>query len=149
MEPPSPWIPVSPFRYLVISAFMTYCMFPLSLSLSLSLALHLPPSIVNSDLYFKIGPDGLTGRGLTQQGFAHLWAAAKATWGAKGGKVFFEVKIVENITVIDLSEAEEHPNALRCVCVCARVCVCVCVRVCVRVCVCVCVCACACMRESV
>lgn len=67
---------------------------------------------VNSDLYFKIGPDGLTGRGLTEQGFAHLWAAAKATWGAKGGKVFYEVKVVEYL-IVDLADTEEHPNALR------------------------------------
>jgi heterogeneous nuclear ribonucleoprotein U-like protein 1 len=66
----------------------------------------------NSDLYFKIGPDGLTGRGLSQQGFSQLWAAAKATWGAKGGKVFYEIKVVEHVTV-DLPESEEHPNALR------------------------------------
>ena len=69
-------------------------------------------STVNSDLYFKIGPDGLTGRGLSQQGFAQLWAAAKATWGAKGGKVFYEIKVLEHVAV-DLSESEEHPNALR------------------------------------
>lgn len=84
-------------------------------------SLHLPTKLtstdvcsaaVNSDLYFKIGPDGLTGRGLTEQGFAHLWAAAKATWGAKGGKVFYEVKVVEYL-IVDLADTEEHPNALR------------------------------------
>ncbi|CAI8006984.1 Heterogeneous nuclear ribonucleoprotein U-like protein 1 [Geodia barretti] len=67
----------------------------------------------NSDLYFKISPDGVTGHGLSQQGFAYLWAAAKATWGARGGKVCYEVKILEYITVVDLADTEEHPNALR------------------------------------
>ena len=70
-------------------------------------------SPVNSDLYFKISPDGVTGHGLSQQGFAYLWAAAKATWGARGGKVCYEVKILEYITVVDLADTEEHPNALR------------------------------------
>ena len=46
------------------------------------------------------------------QGFTNMWAATKATWGARGGKVFYEVKVVEYVAV-DLPETEEHPNVLR------------------------------------
>lgn len=71
-------------------------------------------SLVNSDLHFNIGRDGLSGCGLTEQGFANLWASARATWGVKGGKYFYEVRAEKELPV-DLSDSEEHPHALRCV----------------------------------
>ena len=72
------------------------------------------PSLpVNSDLHFTIRGDGLGGCGLAEQGFANLWAAARATWGLTGGKYFYEVKVERNVDV-DLPDTEEHPNALRC-----------------------------------
>ena len=69
---------------------------------------------VNSDLHFTIHGDGLGGCGLGEQGFANLWAAARATWGLTGGKYFYEVKVEKNMDV-ELPDTEEHPNALRCV----------------------------------
>ena len=66
----------------------------------------------NSDLYFKISTDGLGGCNLTDHGFAYLWAAARATWGVKNGKYFYEMRVEENLEV-DLPETEEHPHAIR------------------------------------
>lgn len=71
------------------------------------------PLLVNSDLHFVIREDGFGGCGITTEGFANMWAAARATWGVKAGKYFFEVKVDSNIEV-DL-ENEDHPHALRCV----------------------------------
>lgn len=65
----------------------------------------------NSDLHFVIQRDGLGGSNITTQGFANLWASARGTWGIKGGKYFFEVKVENNLDV-EL-EGEEHPHALR------------------------------------
>ena len=78
------------------------------------------PPIDNSDLYFKINPDGLGGSNLTDHGFAFMWASARATWGVKGGKYYYEVRVEENLEV-DLPDTEEHPHAIRCVCVCVCV----------------------------
>ena len=66
----------------------------------------------NSDLHFLIRKDGLGGCGITTDGFASLWASAKATWGVKGGKYFFEVKVESN-TPVELEDADEHPHGLR------------------------------------
>ena len=66
----------------------------------------------NSDLHFMINEDGLGGCSLSKEGFANLWAAARATWGVKGGKYMFEVKVERNIQVVT-EESEAHPNALR------------------------------------
>ena len=68
--------------------------------------------LVNSDLHFKITGNGLGGCGLTDGGFANLWASARAQWGVKGGKYFYEVKVEENMAV-DLPDTEEHPHAIR------------------------------------
>ena len=73
----------------------------------------------NSDLHFKISPNGLGGSNLTDHGFCFLWAAARATWGVKTGKYCFEMRVEENLTV-DMPETEEHPHAIRCVYVCVR-----------------------------
>ena len=80
---------------------------------TLSILSHAIPSLSdNSDLYFKINPDGLGGCNLSDHGFAYLWAAARATWGVKGGKYCYEVRIEENLEV-DLPDTEEHPHAIR------------------------------------
>ena len=70
------------------------------------------PPLDNSDLYFKINPDGLGGCNLTDHGFAYMWASARATWGVKGGKYYYEVRVEENLEV-DLPDTEEHPHAIR------------------------------------
>jgi len=41
--------------------------------------------------------DRLTGQPLTLEGFAHLWAGARATYGVNKGKVCFECKVSNNI----------------------------------------------------
>ena len=66
----------------------------------------------NSDLHFVIQPDGLGGSGISTEGFANMWASARATHGVTGGKYMFEVKVVRNSDTADM-EKEEHPNALR------------------------------------
>eukprot|EP00731_Ephydatia_muelleri_P022197 Em0014g788a len=66
----------------------------------------------HSDLHFKIRKDGLGGCGLTESGFANMWAGARATRGVKGGKYFYECKVEQNVPV-DLPETEPHPNVLR------------------------------------
>ena len=69
----------------------------------------------NSDLYFKINPDGLGGSNISEHGFAYLWASARATWGIKGGKHYYEMRVEEDLEV-DLPDTEEHPHAIRLVC---------------------------------
>ncbi len=59
-----------------------------------------------------INEDGLGGCGLSKEGFANLWAASRASWGVKGGKYMFEVKVEKNIEV-EVEESEQHPHALR------------------------------------
>jgi hypothetical protein len=69
------------------------------------------PTLDNSDLHFVIKEDGLGGCGIATEGFANLWAAARATWGVKGGKYYFEMRVESNVEV-DLA-SEDHPHALR------------------------------------
>lgn len=66
----------------------------------------------NSDLYFKINSEGLGGCNISEHGFAYLWASARATWGVKAGKYYFEMRVEENLEV-ELPETEEHPHAIR------------------------------------
>ncbi len=65
-----------------------------------------------SDLFFDIREDGLGGCGLSEQGFARLWATTRGSSGVKGGRYYYEVKIEENVSV-ELPETEEHPHAIR------------------------------------
>ncbi|XP_078674996.1 uncharacterized protein LOC144912971 isoform X10 [Branchiostoma floridae x Branchiostoma belcheri] len=67
----------------------------------------------NSDLHFKISRDGLKGYPLNVEGFAFLWAGARATWGVKAGKVCFEVKITEDLDVKHLPTDEPDPVVSR------------------------------------
>lgn len=46
-----------------------------------------------SDLNFVVHNNGLSGRALIKNGFAYMWAGARANKGAKGGKVGYEVKV--------------------------------------------------------
>ena len=47
----------------------------------------------NSDLFLKISKNGLCGKPATDGGFAMIWAGARASYGVKGGKVAYQVKV--------------------------------------------------------
>nr|XP_006823758.1 PREDICTED: heterogeneous nuclear ribonucleoprotein U-like protein 1-like [Saccoglossus kowalevskii] len=67
----------------------------------------------NSDLHLKINKDGYIANPLCMEGFAYLWAGARATYGMNKGKICFEVKLVENLKVQHLPEEETHRNVVR------------------------------------
>ena len=66
----------------------------------------------DSDLNLIIKKDGFfSATPMYSDGFGYVWAGARATYGFKTGKVFYEVKITEHcpITLQD----EENPHVLR------------------------------------
>ena len=68
----------------------------------------------NSDLDLVIDKEHLcSAQAMSSQGFAHLWAGVKATYGASCGKVCYEVSITGNQPT-DHMENEPNPHVLRC-----------------------------------
>ncbi|XP_013416100.1 heterogeneous nuclear ribonucleoprotein U-like protein 1 isoform X1 [Lingula anatina] len=67
----------------------------------------------NSDLNLKIDKDGFKCVPLTMEGFAFMWAGARAMWGVKEGKVCYEVKIMEQIKVDHLPDEETSRHVVR------------------------------------
>ena len=54
----------------------------------------------NSDLHFVLAGAGLEGSTVcSAPGFGHMWAGARATHGVDGGRVCFEVRIIDHVTV--------------------------------------------------
>ncbi|XP_077143672.1 heterogeneous nuclear ribonucleoprotein U-like protein 2 isoform X1 [Ranitomeya variabilis] len=51
------------------------------------------------DLQFKMDKDRFGGRPLFSEKFPSLWSGSRATHGATKGKVYFEVKVTENLPV--------------------------------------------------
>ncbi|XP_056334411.1 heterogeneous nuclear ribonucleoprotein U-like protein 1 [Danio aesculapii] len=67
----------------------------------------------NSDLNFKVSPDHCSGYPLTIEGFAYLWSGARATYGVNKGRVCYELKVKEYISVKHLPSSEPDPHVVR------------------------------------
>ncbi|XP_061575879.1 heterogeneous nuclear ribonucleoprotein U-like protein 1 isoform X2 [Cololabis saira] len=67
----------------------------------------------NCDLHFKVSRDRYSGYPLTIEGFAYLWAGARASHGVTGGRVCYEMKINEEIPVKHLPSSEPDPHVVR------------------------------------
>ncbi|XP_041669517.1 heterogeneous nuclear ribonucleoprotein U-like protein 1 [Cheilinus undulatus] len=67
----------------------------------------------NCDLHFKVSRDRYSGYPLTIEGFAYLWAGARATHGVTQGRVCYEMKLNEEIPVKHLPSTEPDPHVVR------------------------------------
>jgi len=63
-------------------------------------------------MYFCFNDDGLGGCGLTEHGFARLWANVRGNSGVKGGKYCYTVTVEENVSV-ELPESDDEHHAIR------------------------------------
>ncbi|XP_068210921.1 heterogeneous nuclear ribonucleoprotein U-like protein 1 [Palaemon carinicauda] len=68
----------------------------------------------NSDLSLLINKeDFLSAQPLTMQGFGYVWHGVRATYGFTRGRIFYEVKVLDYLSVPHLEEDEQHPHVVR------------------------------------
>ncbi|KAG8184443.1 hypothetical protein JTE90_026361 [Oedothorax gibbosus] len=67
----------------------------------------------NSDLNLVIDGGKCSAKPLTTEGFAFMWAGARATHGSLKGRYCYEVKILSNIDVSHLPADEPNPHVVR------------------------------------
>jgi len=67
----------------------------------------------NSDLNLRIHETGVKANPITVEGFAFMWAGARATYGVTSGKVGFEVKLLEQLSVDHLPADETSRHVVR------------------------------------
>ena len=67
----------------------------------------------NSDLNLRIEEKGFKGDPITVEGFAFMWAGARANYGVTKGKIAFEVKLGEELNVDHLPPEESSRHVLR------------------------------------
>lgn len=67
----------------------------------------------NSDLNLVIDPSRYSAHPLTSEGFAFMWAGARATYGIAKGKICYEVKVIKHIDCPHLPADEPNPFVVR------------------------------------
>ncbi|XP_076036265.1 uncharacterized protein LOC143022129 [Oratosquilla oratoria] len=68
----------------------------------------------NSDMSLIISKeDRLSAYPITGQSFSSVWHGVRATYGFTIGKVFYEMKVMEHLSVPHLEADEEHPHVIR------------------------------------
>ncbi|XP_035205798.1 uncharacterized protein LOC118180854 [Stegodyphus dumicola] len=67
----------------------------------------------NSDLNLVIDASKYSAHPLTNEGFAFMWAGARATHGSSKGKFCFEMKVLQHLDVSHLPSDEPNPHVVR------------------------------------
>ncbi|KFM69215.1 Heterogeneous nuclear ribonucleoprotein U-like protein 1, partial [Stegodyphus mimosarum] len=67
----------------------------------------------NSDLNLVIDASKYSAHPLTNEGFAFMWAGARASHGSSKGKFCFETKVLQHLDVSHLPSDEPNPHVVR------------------------------------